>query len=395
MYYCSSCGESGDGRFCRMCGTALGPVPDPAQAQIQTQQFQAQQYSPAAATQVLGPGQGAPGPEYTGPGPEYDSLFRSDDGSFRSTDRTQLLPPTPVSVDYRMAPPGTSALPSYDYDSATAVPRQAPQDPPPGRHGGGGHRDDWPPEDDEESDAPRKGVIYGTLGAVGVAVAVIAALLYFGTPGPAANSATGANAQASAPAGQSSSAGLGQLQLPSGEPVPTTTPPPVETTPPPPPTTAPATQRAGAGNSALPLSMGSTGSLVKYVQERLHQLNFYNGPDNGQFDQSTAVGVQRFQASAGVQGDPASVVGRSTMTALVSAGSQPGLRPGGGGDSADVKRLQQSLNYAENAGLQVNGKFDATTWTAVIRYQSGVGLAPAGQVTPATWAKLQSGTLVG
>ena len=380
MYYCSSCGEAGDGRFCRMCGTALSPITEPAQPQ---------QLSAVAAAQMSGQG--------PGPGPEFDSLFRSEDGSYRSTDRTQLLPPA-VQADYRMAPPGTSVLPPYD--TSGTFPQQTAQytqytqpgvdyPPPPNDYSGGGYEDGWPPQAEEDPEGPRRGVIYGTLGAVGVAIAVIIALLYFGTPGQTkAPASTGG--QLSAPTSQPGSDSLGQLQLPSGLPVPTITPPAPATTAPPPTPTASARSR---GNSALPLSLGSTGSLVKYVQQRLHQLGFYNGPANGDFDQSTAVAVQRFQAQAQVQGDPASTVGRSTMTALVAAGSQPTLRLGAGGSSADVKRLQEALDYAENADLPVNGKYDAATWTAVTKYQTAVGLQPTGQTNSQTWDKLQSGVL--
>jgi peptidoglycan hydrolase-like protein with peptidoglycan-binding domain len=389
--YCGSCGEAGDGRFCRMCGTLLSPITEPARPD---------QLSASVPTQVLG----------TGPGPEFDSLFRTEDPGYATVDRTRVLA-APAMPDYRMAPPGTAVLPSYE--PAAGFPQQPAAYPPNGAYpppvdgyggiggygGDGGYADGgpaagWPaPPAKPEPDGPRKGVIYGTLGAVGVAVAVIIALLYFGTPGPAGNPAT-AGAQASVPAAQNSTGATAPLQLPSGLPVPTTPPPPPPTTPPPAPTTAPAHPN---GNSSLPLSVGSTGSLVRYVQERLHQLGFYSGSSNGQFSQSTAVAVQRFQASAQVQGDPAGTVGRSTMTALVSAGSQPELRPGAAnaGQSGDVKRLQEALDYAENAGLPENGKYDAATWTAVAKYQSEVGLSPTGEVTSATWDKLQSGTLAG
>jgi peptidoglycan hydrolase-like protein with peptidoglycan-binding domain len=134
---------------------------------------------------------------------------------------------------------------------------------------------------------------------------------------------------------------------------------------------------------------------VKYVQERLDQLQFYNGPVTGQFDQATAAAVQQFQGAAKVQGDPAGVVGRSTMTALVAAGSQPDLRLNGFDNSGDTKRLQQALDYAEGAGLPASGNFNNSTRNAVMRYQSAVGLAPTGQVDAQTWDKLQSGTLAG
>ena len=361
-----------------MCGTALSPITEPAQPE---------QLAASVATQVIA----------TGPGPEFDSLFRTDDG-YAATDRTRVLAAPPGVVDYQMAPPGMAVLPSYE--PATGFPQQSGAYQPDGDYpppvggysgdGGDGYQDGWPPQTDQDSDAPRKGVIYGTLGAVGVAIAVIIALLYFGTPGPANNSTT-SGSQASAPAAQNSTDAIGPLQLPSGLPVPTTTPPPAQTTPPPAPTTTPAHP---AGNSSLPLSLGSTGNLVRYVQQRLHQLGFYNGQANGQFGQSTAVAVEQFQATAQVQGDPSSTVGQSTMTALIAAGSQPQLRPGTG-DNGDVKRLQEALDYAENANLPVNGHYDGATVSAVARYQAAVGLTPTGQVNSATWDKLQSGTLAG
>lgn len=440
VYYCSSCGEPGDGRFCRMCGTALGPGPDPDRSG---------QLSSVAATQVTAT---APGP-----GAEFDGLFRSSDSGWSQTDPTRVLPnpgvpaghggPAPeygaeygteysaeyaggyesapgygvpgyatpdyTVTDYNMAPPGavppagtmpgampgqggmpgpmpmqasmSGTLPMSAYAATTAIPPQSapgmPVDgyPPPPN----GYDENWGPDEDE-SDRPRKGIIYGTLGAVAVAIAVICALLYLGTPGPAPNSN---NAGALNPtSGAQSTQPLNPLQLPSALP---TTPPTTQA----PPTTQPATNPAN-GNSALPLSLGSTGNLVKYVQQRLQQLRLYNGPDNGLFDQTTAGAVQHFQAEAHVQGDPASVVGRSTMTALVAAGSQPVLKVNSHNDNpGDVKRLQAALDYAENAGLSSNGSFTASTWAAVTRYQVSVGLAPTGEVDGQTWSKLQAGDL--
>ena len=429
MYYCSSCGEPGDGRFCRMCGTALGPGPAPDRSG---------QLSAVAATQVTGAVPGAA----QGPGSEFDGLFRSTDDGWSQTDPTRVLPtpgvpagygpapeygaeyaggyesapgystPNYSATDYNMAPPGAAPLagtmpgamppqgampgqmpmqasmsgtmPMSAYAATTAIPQHSapgmPVDeyPPPPN----GYDENWGPDDDD-SDRPRKSVIYGTLAAVAVAIAVIGALLYLGTPGPASNN--NASALNTTSAAQSTQP-LNPLQLPSALP---TTPPTTQ-----PPTTPPATNPA-SGNSALPLSLGSTGNLVKYVQQRLQQLRFYNGPDNGLFDQATAGAVQQFQAAARIQGDPASVVGRSTMTALIAAGSQPVLKVNGHNNPGDVKRLQAALDYAENANLPSNGSFTAATWAAVTRYQVSVGLTPNGEVDGQTWAKLQAGDLAG
>jgi peptidoglycan hydrolase-like protein with peptidoglycan-binding domain len=373
VYYCSSCGEAGDGRYCRMCGTALSPITDPAQPE---------QLASVAATQVLGGGIGA----------EFDGLFRSNDNTgWAPNDQTRVLPTpgvdTDYRADYRMAPPGPGYLPPYA--PTAVVPQQPPQQipvdayrpPPDGRDG------NWDQDDD---DAPRKGIIYGTLGAVAVALVIIGALLYFGTPNAASNSDT-AGGQSSASA-QASLAPQGPIQLPSADPVVATTTVQAQATTNPP--TTPATTAASTGNTNLPLSLGSSGSLVRYVQGRLEQLGDYNGSADGQYNQATAAAVAQFQNTARVQGDPSGVVGRSTMTALIAAGSEPNLKLNGHNDnSADVKRLQAALDYAENADLPDNGVYNAVTWEAVSRYQAAVGLPPTGQVDSKTWAKLQSGTL--
>jgi peptidoglycan hydrolase-like protein with peptidoglycan-binding domain len=93
-----------------------------------------------------------------------------------------------------------------------------------------------------------------------------------------------------------------------------------------------------------------------------------------------------------VTGDPAATVGRSTLTALIAAGSRPNLRFGQ--HSGDVRRVQEALNAAENAGLTVSGKYDASTAEAVIRYQQQVGVTPTGSMNGQTWDALQSGKVV-
>ena len=100
-----------------------------------------------------------------------------------------------------------------------------------------------------------------------------------------------------------------------------------------------------------------------------------------------------FQAKAQVTGDPSGTVGRSTLTALIAAGSQPNLHVGQ--RSGDVKRLQEALNSAEGAGLSVTGRYDQATFLAVAGYQTRVGVPPTGTMNAQTWAALQSGSIVG
>ncbi len=147
------------------------------------------------------------------------------------------------------------------------------------------------------------------------------------------------------------------------------------------------------GGTTLPLSLGSTGAYVRYVQTRLRQLGYYHGDISGQYDQAPAQAVISFQARAQVSADPSGTVGRPTLTALIAAGSQPNLHVGE--RSGDVKRLQQALNSAEGAGLNVSGRYDEATFLAVASYQSRTGLPPTGNMNAQTWAALQSGTIAG
>jgi peptidoglycan hydrolase-like protein with peptidoglycan-binding domain len=299
------------------------------------------------------------------PDSAFDSLFRRPDGEANPHSHTRLM--APVQADYRMAPPSPPAAPvnpqSDDgYQSGN---------PPDGQQ-------DWY---DSSAPSSRKPMILGAVAAVGAVTAVILGLLYVGGHSDS-NTAGGAgtnSAVASANAPQS----IPAVVLPPG----------AATSASPAPS---ATSRAGTAstaNSALPLSQGSTGHLVLWVQTRLKQLNFYRGPLNSQFDAATALAVAEFQAAAHVTIDPSGTVNRSTVTALIAAGPKPDLKPGSK-SPADVKRLQEALNTAENAALNVNGRYDAATTAAVWRYQTAVGINPTGFMNAPTWAELQSGTIV-
>jgi peptidoglycan hydrolase-like protein with peptidoglycan-binding domain len=219
--------------------------------------------------------------------------------------------------------------------------------------------------------------------------AVILGLLYVGSHN---NNAGGAGADATASSTPtaviSTQPTISSVNLAPGSPSPSPSASPSASPSPSPSASA----SAPTGGTTLPLSLGSTGQLVHDVQTRLHQLGYYHGPVNGQYDQATAQAVTDFQAKAGVTGDPAATVGRSTFTALIAAGSQPNLHLGQ--NSGSVKRLQESLNAAENANLTVNGKYDIATATAVGQYQQQVGVNPTGSMNGQTWNALQSGHVV-
>ena len=401
MDYCGNCGEPLEGRFCRMCGTPGGVYPDAAAMAALpgyaggygtaqgglpgsegTQMLAAPAatgygYPPAAgygadpsagygadpaatgyAQQAAGYAQQSPG---YGPDPlepvaatpaEFDGLFRTADGSPGAHGQTQLLPP--VEADYRTPPPG------------------AVQQPP-----GGGRDGGYDDEDEERSNRP---MILATVGAVVVAAGVILGLLYLGNQGNSGSptaSSTSSHAVSSATGAQAG----GAISIPTDGATlgPTAT------------ASSPASNTAGSFHGdSLPLGPGSSGAWVRWVQERLHQLGYFHGDVNGDFDQATALAVQQFQAAAGVTGDPASTVGLHTVVALEAAGQTPNLHVGS--KNSDVSRLNAALTYATGTHLS-GSRYTMATAAAVLAYQQAVGLQPTGQVDGATWAKLQDGTL--
>lgn len=366
MSYCSSCGEPVEGRFCRMCGTPFEAVPAEAVAATTSMQ------------QGLFPTTPPHRPTHAQP-PEsaFESLFRQPDGQINPHSLTQMIPP--VEADYRMPPPG-----SQQFDAFGAAPEKTTVLP---SHPGGGVYPPGPsteaPEnwDDDES-GMRKPVLWGTVGAVVAASAVILGLLYIGSHnnGAAAGAGSTASSTPSAVVSTQTSVGSVPLAVGSANPSPSASP-----------SASPSMQ--ATGSTTLPLSIGSTGTYVHYVQTRLRQLGYYHGDITSQYDQATAQAVISFQGKAQVTGDPSGTVGRSTLTALIAAGSQPNLHLGQ--RSADVKRLQEALNSAEDAGLNVSGRYDQATFLAVARYQTQVGVAPTGTMNAQTWAALQSGMIAG
>jgi len=371
MEYCGNCGEPGEGHYCRMCGMPVGTIDGHGTA-AQTAQ---PSYAGYGATQLAAPmtaesTQAMPAVPAYGPEPtqlvgtlptaptqppsEFDSLFRNADGSPGLHGQTQMLPPV-VEADYRMRPPGGAQNP-------------------PGRRGSA------LPDDDEGS--RNRPVLFAVLGAVVVAAGVILGLLYLGDQGTSSGAGSTGAATSSAQAGAANAS-----QAPGVISVPTSSVPPST-----PASSAPASTSAAFHGDSFPLGPGSSGSWVKWVQEKLKQLGYFHGTVNSSYDEATALAVQQFQAAAGVTGDAASTVGQHTRLALEAAGSTPNLQPGT--RSAAVSRLNQSLDYAEGAGLS-GSKYSTQTALAVARYQAAVGLQPTGQVDAATWAKLQSGTLAG
>jgi len=372
MEYCNQCGELVEGRFCRMCGapTAVAAAQAAVAAGAGATGYQDGYGHGYGAPVAYAPGGEAESTQYFAPGSlyepadaqpnpstpaEFDGFFRSEDGAPTPHSHTQLLPPVPR--DYRMDPPAGSHVPPqgpvYDGDL----------------------------DEDAEEARHRRLLMYGTLGAVLLAAAVILGMLALGNNGdPNAGAGAAVTSTGQSPAASATGdAGAVVVPTQSAGTVPATS-------------AAPSTSAAGTfSGDSLPLGPGSRGSLVTYVQRRLQELGYFHGSASGTFNQATALAVQQFQAAANVTGDAASTVGQHTMVALIAAGRTPNLHTGS--RSTDVSRLDQALNEALGTRIQVSNRFTTTTAEEVMRYQSAVGLPPTGQVDAATWAKLQSGAL--
>ncbi len=133
---------------------------------------------------------------------------------------------------------------------------------------------------------------------------------------------------------------------------------------------------------------GATGSKVRAAQCLLTQAGFYAGPFTGTMDDATREAVRAYRLDRGLL--PANRnVGAPVWTALHSEGREAIIKYGASGEM--VRRLQRSLNAADNARLTVDGVIAGATTSAVASYQRQVGLPATGVVTIPTWNHLQRG----
>jgi peptidoglycan hydrolase-like protein with peptidoglycan-binding domain len=136
---------------------------------------------------------------------------------------------------------------------------------------------------------------------------------------------------------------------------------------------------AAAISAAYPTqSLGNRGADVRAIQGLLTARGF-PVPVDGVFATATRDGVTAFQASRGLTVD--GVVGSTTWAKLIVS-----LGPGSTGEA--VKVLQRHLNEKRRAGVAVDGVYGAATQTAVITFQTHIGMTPHGLVGPVTWRKL-------
>ncbi len=144
------------------------------------------------------------------------------------------------------------------------------------------------------------------------------------------------------------------------------------------------------------LRLGSTGSKVKSMQQKLKNLGYYTGSVDGTFGEGTQKAVKAFQKANGLTAD--GVAGTATLNKLnsssaksaVSESSKATARPAmrtyvpstlstyrylqQGSRGSDVTKLQQRLKDLGYFSGSVNGSFGADTETAVRAFQKRNGL---------------------
>lgn len=147
------------------------------------------------------------------------------------------------------------------------------------------------------------------------------------------------------------------------------------------------------------LKSGSTGAQVTLLQ---HDLNYVmkSGLDvDGSFGPKTKAALIAFQKKYGLTQDgiygskseaqmKSVLTGKTTSVIPTLASASPNLRKGSTG--AQVKYLQQDLNYVMNSGLSVDGDFGAKTDAAVRAFQKKYGLVVDGVYGSKSQAKMKT-----
>lgn len=136
------------------------------------------------------------------------------------------------------------------------------------------------------------------------------------------------------------------------------------------------------------LKVGSTGTNVRNVQQKLKSLGFYNGSVDGDYGEGTEAAVKAFQKQYGLYAD--GKVGSQTLSALSNARAtaKPSYKaatatPRGtavpsysqntylrnGNSGSDVRKMQERLISLGYLSGSATGRFDDATEAGVIAFQ--------------------------
>lgn len=148
------------------------------------------------------------------------------------------------------------------------------------------------------------------------------------------------------------------------------------------------------------LQVGSTGSLVTKMQDRLIQLGYLDGEATGRFDASTEAAVIAFQKRNCSYWD--GIAGKVTLDALFSSSAKGTSTSAGvvgtslkvGSTGSAVSTLQSRLKKLGYYSGSVDGDFGTSTEEAVKAFQKKNGLTADGKAGSETLAKLNSSSAV-
>ncbi|MBQ8554522.1 MAG: peptidoglycan-binding protein [Clostridia bacterium] len=145
------------------------------------------------------------------------------------------------------------------------------------------------------------------------------------------------------------------------------------------------------------LELGSSGSRVKTLQNRLIELGWMDGKADSSFGAATEYAVKAFQARYDSLWDDG-VAGPSTLQALYSSNAAKSSSPVSSigetlqeGDSSDaVKAMQKRLKELGYLSGSADGSFGSATKAAVIAFQTANGLKADGKAGTSTLNTLYS-----
>ncbi len=157
---------------------------------------------------------------------------------------------------------------------------------------------------------------------------------------------------------------------------------------------------------ATSLKVGSQGTEVREVQQKLKSLGFYSGSVDGDFGEGTETAVKNFQRQYGLTAD--GKVGAQTLQALRSARNtaRPGYQGAGnatpvpsynentylrkGNSGSDVRKMQERLISLGYLSGNATGTFDDATEAGVTAFQKRHCSYSDGVAGPLTLKELYS-----
>lgn len=149
------------------------------------------------------------------------------------------------------------------------------------------------------------------------------------------------------------------------------------------------------GKTDTYLRLGSTGSQVKILQNRLIVLGYLSGTADGEFGETTEAAVKAFQDRNGMDDD--GVAGPTTLTKLYSSSARKAssvvghlgsLKPGMNGSA--VRTLQKNLRTLGYYTGSVDGDYGEGTTNAVANFQRAQGLTTDGIAGKSTLNAIQA-----